>query len=164
MKICEQNQIPFSGDLLALAGAAAVSGYMLVGRIVRQRMPAFTYVVLVYLVAALTLTLICLASSVNFFRYPAREYLIFLGLAFFCTLLGHTLYNWGLKYLKISFVSMVVLTEPLYATLLGIIILSEIPNTNTIFGGAVILLGVLFFIREEGRKRTAVKVKSVVKD
>ncbi|MBT3273670.1 MAG: EamA family transporter [Spirochaetales bacterium] len=141
----------FSGDLLALAGAATVSGYMLIGRSVRQRIPAFTYVAIVYSVSTLTLFIIGQGASIRFTGYPGKEYLIFLGIAFFCTLLGHTLFNWALKYLKTSFISMAVLTEPLYATVLGIIILREIPGGTVFLGGAIILLGVFMFVKEEGK-------------
>ena len=146
-----QGADTFAGDMLALGGAASVSGYMLVGRIVRQRMTAFEYVVLVYLVAAITLTFVAIASGVPLFGYAPREYLTFVAIAFFCTLLGHTLFNWALKFLKTSYISMIVLTEPVYATILGIIIFSEIPGVTTYIGGAVVLLGVFLFVKEEGK-------------
>ena len=47
-----------------------------------------------------------------------------------------------------------VLTEPLFATILGMIIFKEIPGLSTVGGGAVILFGVFMFVREEA-KRTA---------
>ena len=146
-----QGADTFAGDMLALGGAATVSGYMLIGRIVRQRMTAFAYVVMVYFVAAVTLTCIAIASGVPLFGYEPREYLIFVAIAFFCTLLGHTLFNWALKYLKTSYISMIVLTEPVYATILGIIIFSEIPGVTTYIGGAVVLLGVFLFVKEESK-------------
>ena len=141
----------FAGDMLALGGAATVSCYLLIGRIVRQRMGAFTYVVIVYFAAAVTLTAIAVVTHVPLTGYETRDYLIFMGIAFFCTLLGHTLMNWALKYLKTSYISMIVLTEPLYATVLGIIIFSEIPGASTYVGGAVVLLGVFLFVKEEGK-------------
>ena len=129
----------FAGDLLALGGAAAVSGYILIGRSVRQRMSAVTYATVVYFFAALTLIVVCAAWRVKLYGYPARELLVFLCIAFFCTILGHTLFNWALKFLKASFVSTAVLIEPVYATLLGIIIFGEIPGALVFIGGGVIL-------------------------
>lgn len=154
----------FYGDLMALAGAAAVSGYMLIGRFVRQRMSAFTYAVSVYLSAALSLSLFSLIKGVQVFGFPLREYLIFAGIAFFCTLLGHTLFNWALRYLKTSFISMAVLTEPVYATILGIIIFRELPGLSAVAGGVVILLGVILFVREEGKMRENDKSEEQVQD
>ena len=141
-----------SGDLLALAGAAAVSGYILIGRNVRQRLDALTYVIAVYFSAAVTLTVFAVVTGVPLFDYSLRDYLLFAGIAFFCTLLGHTLLNWALKFLKAAFLSMVVLTEPLFATILGMLIFKEIPGFSTAAGSVVILFGVFMFVREEGSR------------
>ena len=141
----------FTGVLLALLGAATVSGYLLIGRSVRKRLPAIRYVLIVYGVSAVSLTLVCLLGSIPLVGYPLKEYGIFLAMALFCTLLGHTVFNWALGYLKTSAISMIVLSEPVYATLLGIIIFKEIPASITMVGSVVVILGVLLFIREEAK-------------
>ncbi len=140
-----------AGDLLAIVSAAAVSGYFLIGRKVRRRMGAPLYAVSVYFIAAASLTVLTLAGGISLFDYSLKDYLMFLGMAFFCTLLGHTLFNWALKYLKTSFISTAVLLEPVFATLLGMIIFAEYPGVITILGGAVVLFGILMFVREEGK-------------
>jgi drug/metabolite transporter (DMT)-like permease len=141
----------FTGNLLALGGGVAVSGYILIGRHVRQRMNALTYAIVVYFAAAVTLTGIALASGVSLFDYSPRDYLFFAGLALFCTILGHTLFNWALRFLKAAFLSMIVLTEPLFATILGMIIFKEIPGLSTAIGSAIILFGIFMFVREDGK-------------
>ena len=140
-----------TGNLLAIGGAVSVSGYILIGRKVRQRVNALTYAVVVYFIAAVTLTGIALASGVSLFNYSPRDYLFFAALAFFCTILGHTLLNWALKFVKATFLSMIVLTEPLFATVLGMIIFKEIPGLTTAAGGVVVLFGIFMFVREEDR-------------
>jgi drug/metabolite transporter (DMT)-like permease/ubiquinone/menaquinone biosynthesis C-methylase UbiE len=139
----------FRGDLLALAGALSVSGYMLIGRIVRQRMKLTSYVFIVYSICALILLGMCIVTGVPLTGYPVSEYLIFFGLAFFCTILGHTVFNWSLKHLKTSFVSIAILGEPVYATVLGIIIFKEVPPTTAIAGGCIVLFGLFAFVRKE---------------
>lgn len=141
----------FSGDLLALGGAAALAGYILIGRVVRQRMAAVHYAAIVYFFSSLVLTSASIAWRVPLRGYPAKELLIFLAMAFFCTILGHTVFNWALKYLKASFVSTAGFVEPVYATLLGIIIFGEIPRSPVFIGGGIILIGILLFVREEGK-------------
>ncbi len=140
-----------TGDLLALAGAAAVSGYILIGRRVRQRLNALTYAIVVYFSAAAALTVFAVATGVPLFDYSLTDYLFFVAIAFFCTILGHTLLNWALKFLKAAFLSMIVLTEPLFATILGMIIFKEVPGLSIVAGGVVILCGVFMFVREEGK-------------
>ena len=140
-----------AGDLLAVVSALSVGAYMLIGRKVRRQMNALTYVVVVYFAAAASLTLVSVATGVPLFGYNARDYLMFFCMAFFCTLLGHTLFNWALRYLKTSFISTSVLLEPLFATILGMIIFREFPGATTLAGGGVVLFGVFMFVREEGR-------------
>lgn len=139
----------FRGDLLALAGAFSVSGYMLIGRIVRQRMKLTSYVFIVYSICAGILLGMCLAAGIPLSGYPVAEYLIFFGMAFFCTILGHTVFNWALKHLKTSLVSVTTLAEPVYATVLGIIIFKEVPPITATIGGCVVLLGLFAFVRKE---------------
>jgi drug/metabolite transporter (DMT)-like permease len=139
-----------AGDLLAVLSAAAVSGYMLIGRKVRRFMDALIYVVLVYFVAAVCLTVITVAGGIPVFDYSGHDYLMFLGMAFFCTLLGHTVFNWALRYLKTSFIATMVLMEPVFATLLGMAIFKEFPGWSTAIGGVVVLFGIIMFVREEG--------------
>lgn len=140
-----------AGDLLAIVSAAAVAGYLLIGRKVRRNMDALTYVVLVYFVAAICLTVLTISRGISLFDYEAHDYLMFAGMAFFCTLLGHTLFNWALKYLKTSLIATTVLMEPVFATILGILIFKEIPGWITGVGGFVVLIGIFLFVREEGK-------------
>jgi ubiquinone/menaquinone biosynthesis C-methylase UbiE len=138
-----------AGDLFALLGSAAVAGYMLIGRFLRRSLSARTYVFLVYGSSAIFLILFCLITGTPIARYSLRNYLLFAAMAFFCTILGHTLFNWALKYLKTSYVATIVLGEPIFATILGLIIFTEIPPALTIAGGAVMLVGLIGFVREE---------------
>ncbi len=137
------------GDLLALGGAVTVAGYMLIGRLVRKRVSATDYVMIVYATSAVILLGMCVAAGIPIFGYPAHEYLLFAAMAFFCTILGHTLFNWALKYLKTAFISTSILGEPVFATILGVVIFTEIPPVLTVAGGLVVLTGLYLFVREE---------------
>jgi drug/metabolite transporter (DMT)-like permease len=128
------------GDLLAFAGAVAVSGYLILGRWARRRVDAWTYSLTVYTVAAILLVLFALLAGQPLRGYSPREFLIFWGLAFFCTVLGHGLINWGLRYLSAGDVSMYILLEPVFATVMALIWLGEIPGVVTVVGALIVLL------------------------
>ena len=49
--------------------------------------------------------------------YGGREWLIGLALAVLCTLLGHSLFSWCLKYLTPSYVSVYYMFEPVFSSL-----------------------------------------------
>jgi drug/metabolite transporter (DMT)-like permease len=128
------------GDLLAFAGAVAVSGYLILGRWARRRVDAWTYSLVVYTVAALVLVALSAVGGQPLTGYPIREFVIFWALAFFCTVLGHGLINWGLRYLSAGDVSMYILLEPVFATAMALVWLGEIPRVVTTAGALIVLL------------------------
>jgi drug/metabolite transporter (DMT)-like permease len=140
------------GNLLALAGAGAVSGYMLLGSSLRKRVGALQYNALVYAVAAALLFPLALLWGAEPAPLALREYLIFAGLAFFCTILGHALFNWALKYVRATFVSTSILLEPVFATVMAIFVLGEIPSLLTLLGGIIVIAALYGISRGERRK------------
>ena len=64
-------------------------------------------------------------------------------------LLGHTGFNWALRYVRAYVVSVLQLLEPIGATIIAVLVLGrgEVPSANTLVGGVVILLGVWIAIR-----------------
>lgn len=135
------------GDLLAVAAAMFVSGYLLIGRRLRSQvnLPAYTF--LVYGSASLVLGLSGLTSRQAFYPYPLQDWLLFLGLAVICTVLGHTVFNWALRYVQASVVAVFVLGEPLGAIVWALVFLQETPSLRQLAGGAVILTGLYLFTR-----------------
>ena len=70
---------------------------------------------------------------------------IFTGIALGPMMLGHTGFNWSLRYVPAYVVSLAVLAEPVGATLLAALIpaIAETPSAWTLTGGAVILGGLV---------------------
>jgi drug/metabolite transporter (DMT)-like permease len=113
------------GNALALAGSWCFSAYLLVGRRLRAGMPLPAYIWLAYGAAALFLLLACRASGVPLTGYGASAYLAALALALVPQLLGHTTYNWSLRYVSPTFVAVVTLGEPVGSALLAWLIFGE---------------------------------------
>ncbi|MBN1665731.1 MAG: DMT family transporter, partial [Anaerolineales bacterium] len=132
----------FIGDLLALAGALAAAGYMLVGRRLRDRMSLLPYIFVVYGMAALVLVLVLLVSGAPAFGYAPRNYLWLLLLALVPQLLGHSTFNWALRYLSAAYVSVTLLGEPIGSAILAYFLLGETPGALLIAGGILILAGI----------------------
>jgi drug/metabolite transporter (DMT)-like permease len=137
------------GDALALLGAVAVSGYLLIGRSLRSRLSTTAYIGLVYSVAAVVLLAAAGVSGTRLAGYPWKGYLWVLLLAAGPQLLGHTSYNFALKYLSATFVTVTLLAEPIGATLLAIPLLGQVPPVVTLAGGLLILAGIWFSSRGE---------------
>ncbi len=137
------------GNFLALMGAIAVSFYLIIGKKVRKKFNLITYIFFVYSSAAAILIAISILTRQNLFYYPKETYLYFFLLAFIPQIIGHTAFNWALKYFSASFVAVTILGEPVFATFFAMIILHETPIFIEFIGGALILLGVYLSTRSE---------------
>jgi drug/metabolite transporter (DMT)-like permease len=136
------------GDILALLGAGAVTVYWLIGQNLRQRIPVMTYTFVVYGTSTITLVLYNTASSFPFFPYPRKDWVMFLLLAFVPTLLGHSVFNWIIKWINASTISISLLGEPVGAAFLAYWILSEKITIMQWIGGTIIIAGIYLYIRE----------------
>jgi drug/metabolite transporter (DMT)-like permease len=140
------------GDALALLGAAAASGYLLIGRRLRQRMSLLPYVGVAYSTAAVVLLVMAAASGTPLRGYSLAGYALVGLLAAGPQLIGHTSYNWALKHVSAVFVTVTLLAEPIGATLLAIPLLAEVPSPVRLAGGVVILAGIWLAARGEKGK------------
>ncbi|MFP4266378.1 MAG: DMT family transporter [Spirochaetaceae bacterium] len=136
-----------SGNLLAFVGGMAVGLYLIVGRSVRKRHSLTFYTFIVYSVSALFLFICASAAGDSFFEYPAKEWLLFLLLALMCTILGHSLYNWSLKYLPGTFISVTVLIEPIAASIMAFFLFEEVPAPVSGLGALLVLAGIFLYAR-----------------
>jgi drug/metabolite transporter (DMT)-like permease len=135
------------GDLLALAGAAAMAAYLLIGRRLRSKLSLLTYITLAYGAAAVTLIAAALVGGQPFVGYPPRAYFWIVLLALVPQLIGHSALNWALKYLSATYVSVTVLAEPVGSILLALVIFDQVPPPLKLFGAALILGGILLASR-----------------
>ena len=145
----------FLGDLLALIGAIMAAAYVLIGRQLRGNMSLLGYIFLVYGMAATVLIVIVLASGQPAFGYPPSAYIWLLLLALIPQLLGHSSFNWALRYLSAAYVSITLLGEPIGSTILAYFLLGETPTALKIFGAILILLGIYIASQSEKQKTNA---------
>jgi drug/metabolite transporter (DMT)-like permease len=140
---------PLLGDILALVGAITAGIYYVIGRRLRATLDVWSYVALVYSACFLTLVLLALAVRAPIGGQPRREVEIFLVLAIGPMLLGHTALNWALEFLPAYVVNLVLLGEPVGATLIAAFLpgIREVPPVATFAGGILVLAGVLMAAR-----------------
>ena len=141
------------GDALALGGAVACAGYLVVGKRLRGEMPLERYLAVVYGGAALTLVVAVAALRTPPWPAGAASWLCLLGLAVVPTLTGHTLFNWALAHLEAYRVNLVMLFEPVLATFWAWLFLAQAPPAHVIPGGALVLAALaLEFIPSRTRR------------
>lgn len=152
-----RGQESLFGDGLALLGALFIVFYLIIGRTVRARVSNHQYTIHTYTSCTVTLFLIGLAARTPFTGYSANDFWIFLGLAVFPTMLGHTLFNWALEYVSPTLISLSVLGEPVFAALLAMVIFSEPLGWFQGLGGVVILLGIWLYSKKSEPAQHSVK-------
>ncbi len=138
------------GDGFALLGAVAASGYLLVGRKMRKDQDLFSYIFPVYSTAGVILVLLSLIFRQSFSGYSAPTYFYLFLLALVPQLIGHTTFNWALKYLPASMVAVAILGEPIGSTILAYFILAEGLTIWKILGGISIFAGILIALKKQG--------------
>jgi drug/metabolite transporter (DMT)-like permease len=144
-----------AGDALAVAGAGAVAGYLLIGRSMRQRAALTSYLLAVYATCTLALAAACLAADVPLGGYPAATYGWIALMAAGPHLLGHNLLNWAVRRLPTHLVQASVLGEPVLASLYALWIFGERPAPGWIAGALCVGAGVAWVAREEWIRRRA---------
>jgi len=139
---------PLQGGILALLGALAVAGYLLIGRKLRQSIGLLSYASLTYSSAGFLLLLSALAAGHSLVGYSTTTYVMMALLAVVPQLLGHSSLNWSLRFVSATLVTIAVLGEPVGATALAYVILGEVPTLAEVGGGILILAGIFVAFRK----------------
>ena len=137
------------GDLLALAGGVTAACYVVAGRRLRSVLDVWPYVAIVYGTCFVVLLVFAAGVHAPVLGQPPRELGIFVALAVGPMLLGHTGLNWALKFLPAYVVNLVLLGEPIGATLIAAALPSihELPSFATLLGGLLLLAGIYLAMR-----------------
>lgn len=143
---------PLLGNSLALLAAFTAAGYLIIGRRLRQSISLLSYTTVVYGSAALCLLLFAAALRIPLLGHAPLAYLLMLLMAIFPQLIGHSSYNWALGYLPAAYVSVAVISEPIGATLLALLLFAEVPNGVTLLGSLLLLGGIVVASRSGSRQ------------
>lgn len=137
------------GDILALIGCALITAYLLLGQDVRKRITLVTYTFVVYSFSTVALFFYVLIKGESFGPYPGIDWFWFIMLALIPNLLGHTLFNWALKWVSTNVISIAILFEPVGASILAYYVFHETLSNSQIIGGMIVITGILIFVIDE---------------
>lgn len=130
------------GDLLAIAAAFMAASYLFVGRSLREEVEYFPYIYVVYTYTALILGLFVFIFDIPLSGYGRYNFLYFLGLAVGPTLIGHSSFNYSVRFLPTTIVSLAILGEPIMTTIFAWFLLGEKITLVTFIGGLFIITGI----------------------
>jgi drug/metabolite transporter (DMT)-like permease len=137
------------GDLLALSGALLAAFYLLIGRTLVGKLGTINYTLPLYATSALLLTAMMFIFGKTQLPGQTHDYLWFVLLAVVPTLLGHSLFNYSLKHFKAHLVGIVILGEPIMASLWALMLFDESPTLMTALGAALIFAAITFSFGHE---------------
>lgn len=131
------------GDFLAVLGAVCAAVYLLLGRNLRRKLSLLPYVVVCYGSAAIILWSIVLALQLPITGYSSQTVAAFWAMALISQIIGHSSYNWALKWFSTSFVAVALLGEPIGSTILAYLVFNE-GLTWTKFSGGLFILSAIY--------------------
>ncbi|MBD8520811.1 DMT family transporter [Lysinibacillus sp. FSL R7-0073] len=137
------------GDILAFIAAGIITAYFFIGQSVRKDLSLITYSIIGYGSSSIFLAIYALFMQESFFDYPASTWWSLLGLAVIATIFGQTIFNWLLKWLSTTVISMSILGETIGTCILAYFILDEMISVQQGIGIIVILLGLALFLLQQ---------------
>ncbi|GIK27667.1 MAG: EamA family transporter [Chloroflexi bacterium] len=146
---------PVLGGGLALIGAMTVAVYMVIGRGVRGRLPLLPYIWIVYSIAAVILVVFALLSGAPFTGHSTNAYAFIALTALFPQLIGHSAFNYAVKYVPATYIGIITQLEPIVSAVLAFFLLSEVPTAIQAVASALILFGVANVVLSPGSPSTA---------
>lgn len=135
------------GNLLAVGGALAMAGYLLLAREAQRVLAYLPYVAVAYGTAAAVLWAAVLISGTQWHSFPPQTWAVLAAMAVVSQLVGHGGYNWSLRHLQAAFVSIALTGEPVLASLLAWWLLDEPIGARTALGGVLVLSGIVVAAR-----------------
>jgi len=140
------------GDLEAVLASLVESFYLNYGRKIRSQMTILSTMLPIYMLTAVIVGFLSIPATGKILELPMKAEIILplMGLGLLPTAIAHTLYFSSLSNLKSFETATMALLEPIGATFLGIILFQEMPACLFVLGATLILLGVLFIVKEKG--------------
>jgi drug/metabolite transporter (DMT)-like permease len=127
------------GDFLAVIGAICAAFYLLIGRKLRPKLSLLSYVAICYGSAALFLWIAVIALQLPVSGYSSQTVGAFWAMALVSQIIGHSSYNWALKWFSTGFIAVALLGEPIGSTIMAYFIFDEGLTWPKFIGGLFIL-------------------------
>jgi drug/metabolite transporter (DMT)-like permease len=139
------------GDGLALAGSLCAAVYLLLGRNLRRKLSLLPYIFICYGSAAVILWVIVLSLGLPISGFSTGTVAAFWGMALIAQIIGHSTYNWALKWLSAGLIAVSLLGEPIGSTILAYILFDEGLTVYKFVGGGIILSAIYIAASNENR-------------
>jgi drug/metabolite transporter (DMT)-like permease len=141
------NSLQGGGDLLGVLCGFTYGIYLILTSRTRSQMDSITYSWILACSGTVTLFLVNLALGSLSQTLSLQGLLLIFAMSLSSQVLGWILINHALGLLPVALASVVLLGQPIVATILGILILSEVPSLVQAVGGILCLSGIFIVQR-----------------
>lgn len=145
LEYSQLNASNFMGNVLAFLAAMFMGLYFTVGHEVRKTVPGPTYVFLMFLSCWICFGIGMIGTGTSVFGYSTKDYILLIGLTLVCQIGAHAVFNLCLGHVSSLYVSAWESGECIFAILMGVIFLGQVPSMMQIVGGAVVVTGLLYY-------------------
>ena len=136
------NPAQLKGDVLGLVASLLFSAYVLVSKGVREKLANLPFTLVTYSFSGLMFLLAMQLKAVPLTGFTGQTWLMLAALAAGPTLLGHALFTYCLQFFNVNLMNILILTEPVIASISAYFILHEPLNQHQVLGFAIIAFGV----------------------
>ena len=140
------------GNIFAFMAAMFMGLYFSVGDAVRKRVDGGLYVLLVFFSCWICFTAGMLVTGTAFTGYSASDYLLLVVMAMLCQIGAHAVFNLCIGHVSSLYVSTWEAGDPVFATILAVIFLRQIPKPYEIIGCIIVVCALLYYNRQESKQ------------
>lgn len=127
------------GNGLALSAALAITVYFLISRVLRARLSPLAFLFPVYVITAIVGVIAMLMVGASLYQ-PMKVIGLSFLLALGPQLIAHGAFNYAIRYVPAAVVGLTTLAEPVIATILALLLFSELPTGQALVGMLMVVL------------------------
>jgi drug/metabolite transporter (DMT)-like permease len=136
----------FRGDLMCFLSMLLFALYLVLARKNRHVSSVWLYVVPLYGIAGVFCLICGLVVASPFVHYSGKDLFCIVGLALVPTVLGHSSFNYAMKYFRGQVVSILAMGEFISASILAYFIFREIPSVAFYITAAFVIVSGIIII------------------
>ena len=135
----------FKGDVLAFLAGAFMGIYFAISNEVRKSVPGAVYVFLVFFSCWICFSAGVIATGTPVLSYSSMDYIYIIAMTLVCQIGAHAVLNLCFGYVDSLYVSAWESGESVFAIIMGVIFLGQIPTSYELIGCVIVIIGLLYY-------------------
>lgn len=140
------------GNIFAFLAAMFMGLYFSVGDAVRKRVDGGTYVLLVFFSCWICFSIGVAVTGTQILGYTTQDYLLLGAMTLLCQIGAHAVFNMCIGHVSSLYVSTWEAGDPVFATVMAVVFLGQIPKGYEIIGCVIVVCALLYYNRQESKE------------